>query len=125
MEVCFVHQNHCFARSFCDEVAYFVLGRDTRSGVVRIADVNQTALGSDEHFWQIVRKAAGQGHLYYFSTIGAGILEYGFESWVRRDKLSVLGSGKCFRAQFQNLARAVAQQDFVAIDMVQRRQLID
>ena len=63
-------------------------------------------------------EAAGQRHLYDLGAIGSGIIEYCFESGVRRDKLAILRSGKRFRAQFENLAGTVAQQDLIAIDMV-------
>jgi hypothetical protein len=65
-----------------------------------------------------VGETTGQRDLYYFSTICAGIIEYRFESWVRRDKLTVLGPGECFGAEFENLSRTVPEQDFLAIDIV-------
>src|SRR4029453_6985738 len=98
VEVGFVHKNHCFARGLRDEIAQLVLGGEAGSGVVRIANVNQASLRSGKHFRQIMGKTVGQRYLYYFSTVGAGIIEYGFESWVRCDKLTVLGPGECFRA---------------------------
>ena len=73
MKVRFIYQNHCPAWSFLDEIAQLVLGRNTGGRIVRIADVNQASLCSSHHFRQIMRKAAGQRHLYNIGAIGAGV----------------------------------------------------
>ena len=72
-----------------------------------------------------MRKAARQRHLHYFSNIGAGVIEYRFESWVRCDKLSVLRSSECFRAEFKNFSGTVPEQDLIVSDAVQLRKLIN
>src|SRR4029453_2592957 len=81
----FVHEDHCFARSFRDEIAHLILRRDAGGGVVRIADVDQTCLRGSKHLRQIVSKAARQWHLYDFSSIRLGIFDYCFERWIRDD----------------------------------------
>src|SRR4029079_9521760 len=98
VEVGFVYENHCFPRSLRDAIAALVLWRDSGSGVVRIANVNQASPRSRKHFRRIMGKSIGQGYLYNFSTVGAGMIDYGFESWVRCDKLTVLRPGEYFRA---------------------------
>ena len=70
-------------------------------------------------------KAAGQRDFHYFSVIGAGVVEYCFESRVRRNQLALLRSGKCFRAEFQNFAGTIAKQDLIVIDAVQLCKFID
>ena len=49
MKVRFVNKNHGLARRFRDEIAQLILRRDAGSGIVRITDVNQTALRGGKH----------------------------------------------------------------------------
>src|SRR4030095_5662298 len=118
MEIRFVDENHCFGRSLRDEIAQLVLRRDAGGGIVWITHVNQAALCSSDHFRKIVRKAARQRNLHNFGTVGAGIIEYCFKGRICGDKLSVLGSSKCFSAELENFSRTIAQQNLIATNAV-------
>jgi hypothetical protein len=83
MEIRFVHKNHCFGRSFGYGIAHFIFRRNAGRWIIRVANIDQTSACGGKHFEKIVTETIGQWHLYYFSTIGTGIIEYRFESWVR------------------------------------------
>src|SRR5215467_6445488 len=125
MEVSFVHKNHCRTLRVCDEFAQLIFGRNACGGIIRVADVNQTSLRSGTHFWKIMGKGWSQWNLYHLGAVNSGLLENCFESRIGYDEWSALFPGECLRAELQNLAGPVAEQDLVAIDVVQLRQLLN
>jgi len=94
------------AEFFCDEVrAIFVrFGVMLAVGVVRIADVNpQPGLRTSKHFFRqiMAQKLPVRRNLYYFSTIGAGVIQYPLQKvgpGPRQVYRLPEGPGKCFRA---------------------------
>ena len=119
MKVRLVHENHCVARRVCDEIAQLVLWRDAGGGVVRITDVNQTSICGGKHLGQIVGEGAGKWHLHHIGAIRSGVNKNRFKRRSTCDKLAPAISSKGFRAQFQNLARTVSEQDLIRTNVVE------
>ena len=125
VEIGFIHQNRRFAWSFVDELAQFVLGRDAGSGIVWVADVNQTFISRREHFWKVVTESGGEGNFHHVSAVDARLIENCFESWISGNEFATLFPSKRVGAKFQNLVGPVAEQDLIAINAIDFRQLID
>ena len=125
MKVRFVHENRRFARSLRNEIAQSILGSDTGGGIVRVADINQTSFRSGKHFRQVMREGGGERHLHHFGAISVGIIENCFKGRISGDEFPALLSSECFRAEFENLAGTIAEQDSVVTDVVQVRQLLN
>src|SRR6266513_3241040 len=125
MKVRFVYENHRLGRSLRDEVTQFVFRRDAGGGIIRVANVNQTSFCSGKHSGKIVAEAWSEWSLHYLGAIGAGIIKNCFESRISCNECPALFPSECFRANFENLAGTVAEQDLISIDAVDAGQFID
>jgi hypothetical protein len=118
MKVRLIHENHRFAWRFADEFTEFILGRNAGSGVVRVTNIDQSSLRGGKHLWQIMHKAGGQGHLYDFGAVDCRLLQDRFKSGISGDECPARFPGKRLRAELQDLAGTIAEQDLIVIDAV-------
>ena len=124
MEVGFIHQDDRWRRHFGDEIVQFILWRDARSGIVRITDVNESGIRDVGHLGEVVREAVSERNLNNLRSIDSGMVQNCFEGRISYDQFAALRSCESFRAQFQHLARPIAEQDLVGRDIVQLRQFL-
>ena len=121
MEICFIHQNHRVARSFCDEVVQLIPRRDAGCWIVRVADVNEASLRHGGHFGKIMAKTVGEWNFDDLSAVNAGIINNRLESRIGGDELSAILSCECVCAELKNLTGAITKQGLIVIDVVQLR----
>ena len=103
----------------------FVLWRDARSGIVRITDVNESGIRDVGHLGKVVREAVSERNFNDLRSIDGGMMQNCFEGRIGYDQSAALRSCESFRAEFQHLARSIAQQDLVGRDIVQLRQFLN
>ena len=125
VEVGLIHQNHRLPRNLGDEFAHFVLRRDAGSGIVRVADVNKPLLRRGCHFVQVMAKTWRERDLCYLSAIDLRVIKDCFEGRIGSDEIAARRSGERVRAQLENLARAVTEQDLIAINAIEPGQRVN
>ena len=72
-----------------------------------------------------MREAVSERNFNNLRSIDGGMMQNCFEGRIGHDQFATLRSRKSFRAEFQHLARSIAQQDLVGRDIVQLPQFLN
>ncbi len=72
-----------------------------------------------------MRVIAGQRNFHDIGAARFRVFEDRFECRIGDDEFALRRTGECLGAKFQDLARAVAEHDLIAVDVVDLRDLVD